>query len=72
MTKGGVVFEMALAAVFVTAALVAIGGRSVATDRTVPLGLTPLEEAVDLPCPWCSGSTREADDHCPSCGQPFG
>lgn len=64
--------EMALAAVFVTVALVAIGGRSVAADNAVALGLTPLEEAIDLPCPWCSGSTREADDHCSSCGQPFG
>jgi uncharacterized Zn-finger protein len=65
--------EMALAAVFVTVALVAIGGRSVATDHPVHLGLTPLAEAsTDLPCPWCSASTREADVHCPSCGQPFG
>jgi hypothetical protein len=65
--------EMALAAVFVTVALVAIGGRSVATDQSVQLAFTPLEEAsIDLPCPWCSASTREADAHCPSCGQPFG
>jgi hypothetical protein len=65
--------EMALAAVLVTVALVAIGGRTVATDRAVILGFAPLEEAAaDLPCPWCSASTREADNHCPSCGQPFG
>jgi len=64
--------EMALAAVIVTVALVAIGGRPVATDKAVTLGFTPLEEANDLPCPWCSGSTREADAHCSSCGQPFG
>ena len=65
--------EMALAAVFVTVALVAIGGRTVATDRSVALGFVPLEEtATDLPCPWCSASTREVDDHCSSCGQPFG
>jgi predicted RNA-binding Zn-ribbon protein involved in translation (DUF1610 family) len=64
--------EMAFAAVFVTVALVAIGGRHVATDKSVALGYTPLEEATDLPCPWCSAITREADAHCPSCGQPFG
>jgi len=64
--------EMALAAVFVTVALVAIGGRTVSGDRSVALGFTPLEEIADLPCPWCSASTREADDHCPACGQPFG
>jgi len=64
--------EMALAAVFVTVALVAIGGRTVATDEAIPLALTPLEESADLPCPWCSATTREVDNHCPSCGQPFG
>lgn len=64
--------EMALAAVLVTVALVAIGGRSAAADSPATLGFTPLEEMNDLPCPWCSASTREADDHCPSCGQPFG
>ena len=64
--------EMAFAAVLVTVALVAIGGRTVASDRTVALGYTPLEETADLPCPWCSASTREVDAHCPSCGQPFG
>ncbi len=64
--------EMALAAVFVTVALVAIGGRTVATDKGGVLGFTPLEESSDLPCPWCSANTREADQHCPSCGQPFG
>jgi hypothetical protein len=65
--------EMVLAAVIVAVALVAIGGRSVATDRAVPMALVPLEEAAtDLPCPWCSASTREADVHCSACGQPFG
>jgi hypothetical protein len=64
--------EMAFAAVLVTVALVAIGGRTVSTDRAIPLGITPFEETSDLPCPWCSSSTREADNHCPSCGQPFG
>lgn len=64
---------MAFAAVLVTVALVAISGRTVATDRSVPLAFGPLEEAAaDLPCPWCSASTRESDDHCPSCAQPFG
>ena len=64
--------EMALAAVLVTVALVAIGGRSVATDKAILLGFTPMEDASDLPCPWCSAYTREGDAHCPSCGQPFG
>jgi hypothetical protein len=64
--------EMALAAVFLTVALVAIGGRTVASDRSMVFALTPLEESSDLPCPWCSASTREVDDHCSSCGQPFG
>ena len=64
--------EMALAAVFLTVALVAIGGRTLASDRSMVLGFTPLEETADLPCPWCSSSTREVDDHCSSCGQPFG
>jgi hypothetical protein len=64
--------EMAFAAVLVTVALVAIGGRSVASDRSMVLEFTPLEETSDLPCPWCAASTREMDDHCSSCGQPFG
>ena len=64
--------EMAFAAVLVTVALVAIGGRSLPSDRTVSLGYTPFEETIDLPCPWCSAPTREVDDHCPSCAQPFG
>ena len=64
--------EMAFAAVLVAVALVAIGGRSVASDKSMLMGFTPLEEISDLPCPWCSASTREVDDHCSSCGQPFG
>jgi hypothetical protein len=64
--------EMAFAAVLVTVALVAIGGRTVASDRSMVLEFTPLEETSDLPCPWCSATTREMDDHCSSCGQPFG
>jgi hypothetical protein len=64
--------EMALAAVFLTVALLAIGGRTVASDRSMVVGFTPLEENSDLPCPWCSAFTREMDEHCSSCGQPFG
>jgi hypothetical protein len=64
--------EMAFAAVFVTVALVAIGGRSVVTDEAVPFAYTPTGEQTDLPCPWCSAQTREADAHCPTCSQPFG
>ena len=26
----------------------------------------------DLPCPWCSAPTTEADPRCPSCGRRFG
>lgn len=65
--------EMALAAVLVTVALVAMGGRSnVVTDSPLAnlTGLT--DDASDLPCPWCRSQTSEGDDHCDSCGQRFG
>ncbi|GMQ93707.1 MAG: hypothetical protein BMS9Abin12_1187 [Acidimicrobiia bacterium] len=65
--------EMALAAVFVTVAVVAIGGRRVNTAGL--LGEQPLvvlDELSDLPCPWCRAQTREGDQHCTTCGQRFG
>ena len=65
--------EMALAAVFVTVALVAMGGRSQAIARAPLANLAGLgEDATDLPCPWCRAQTAESDDHCGSCGQKFG
>lgn len=65
--------EMALAAVFVTVAVVAIGGRGLntagVTAQPFPL---PLDDSSDLPCPWCRAQTRENDHHCSTCGQRFG
>ncbi|MDJ0792339.1 MAG: hypothetical protein QNJ71_10625 [Acidimicrobiia bacterium] len=65
--------EMALAALLVSVAIFAIGGRASTTSHTAaPLVLPEAEDGTDLPCPWCRAQTREADDHCPSCGQRFG
>ena len=65
--------EMALAAVLVTVALVAMGGRSNAvTDAPIANLAGLIDDATDLPCPWCRAQTSEADDHCGSCGQKFG
>ena len=65
--------EMALAAFLVTVAVVAIGGRTSASAQTAaPMVFPPLEDASDLPCPWCRAQTAESDDHCRSCGQKFG
>jgi hypothetical protein len=65
--------EMALAAVFITVAVLAIGGRSM---NTAGMGGQPqiafLDESSDLPCPWCRSQTREGDEHCSTCGQRFG
>lgn len=65
--------EMALAAFFVTVAVIAIGGRGF---NTVGMSSLPhfaaIEDSSDLPCPWCQAQTREIDDHCASCGQRFG
>lgn len=65
--------EMALAAVFVTVALLAMSGRGASTAG---VGAQPafalLDESSDLPCPWCSSQTRETDARCASCGQRFG
>ena len=64
--------EMALAAVFVTVALVAMGGKRVVLQESTSLIRTAIDDSSDLPCPWCRAQTREADNHCPTCGQRFG
>ena len=64
--------EMALAALFVTVALVAIGGRSQTATDAGTRELVLHGDGTDLPCPWCRAQTSEQDDHCPSCGQRFG
>ena len=65
--------EMALAALLVTVAIFAIGGRANSTSPTSGrLLIREKDEGTDLPCPWCRAQTRESDDHCPSCGQRFG
>ncbi len=65
--------EMAIAAVFVTVAVVAIGGRSANTaSMTADQSFALLEESSDLPCPWCRAQTIEGDHHCATCGQRFG
>jgi hypothetical protein len=65
--------EMAIAAVFVTVAVVAIGGRGFNTaGLTPPQNFALLEESSDLPCPWCRAQTREGDQQCTTCGQRFG
>lgn len=65
--------QIALAGVFVIFAVVAIGGRGfhspvLSTHEEVSM----LDEASDLPCPWCRSQTQEGDIHCGSCGQRFG
>ncbi len=64
--------EMALVGVFVAVALVAISSRRVVASDATPMAFAPPEETSDLPCPWCESQTREADNHCPNCGQRFG
>ncbi len=64
--------EMALAGVFVAVALFAMGGRKLATDDPTAMVHMAIEDASDLPCPWCRAQTREVDHHCPTCGQRFG
>jgi len=64
--------EMALAGVFVTIALVAIGGRKLATGDPTAMVRMAIDDSSDLPCPWCRAQTREVDHHCPTCGQRFG
>ncbi len=65
--------EMAIAAVFVTVAVVAIGGRGINTrGLATQQSYAVLEESSDLPCPWCRAQTREGDAHCATCGQRFG
>lgn len=70
---GSVMLEMALAAVFVTVAVLAIGGKGLnPADFGLRTQVALVEESWDLPCPWCQAQTREVDKHCPTCGQRFG
>jgi len=64
--------EMALVALFVTVALLALGGRRTIAENRAGFQFAALEESSDLPCPWCQAATREADRNCPTCGQRFG
>lgn len=65
--------QVALAGIFVLVAVLAIGGRGL---HTVGHASAPqfslLDEASDLPCPWCRAQTNEGDNNCSSCGQRFG
>ncbi|MEZ5175996.1 MAG: hypothetical protein R2823_07310 [Acidimicrobiia bacterium] len=65
--------EIALAAVFVTIALVTVGSRAVPSPN---MGREPqvalVGDGSDLPCPWCRAQTSDGDVHCPSCGHRFG
>ena len=65
--------EMAIAAVFVTVAVVAVSGRGVSTTGMITSqNYVLLEESSDLPCPWCRAQTSEGDLSCTACGQKFG
>lgn len=67
--------EIAIATVFITVAVVAIGKGSqrLAWSSSGTLISAIDEEMIaDLPCPWCSAQTAEEDRCCPSCGQTFG
>lgn len=65
--------EMALAALLVSVAIFAIGGKSNSASQSPGTMVLPhTDDVSDLPCPWCNAQTAESDDHCPSCGQRFG
>lgn len=65
--------EMALAALLVSVAIFAIGGRTSPASQSPGTTVLPQTDDIsDLPCPWCHAQTTEADAHCPSCGQRFG
>jgi len=64
--------EMALVALFVTVALLALGGKRAVVDHRSGSRFAAIDESSDLPCPWCRSATRESDRHCPTCGQRFG
>jgi len=71
--EGSTMLEMAIAAVFVTVAVVAISGRGInSTGMMTPQNYVLFEESSDLPCPWCRAQTREGDLNCAACGQKFG
>ncbi|MCZ7533257.1 MAG: zinc ribbon domain-containing protein [Acidimicrobiia bacterium] len=65
--------EIALAAVFVTMAIITVGGRAVLTTGiSYDSPIATIGDGSDLPCPWCNAQTSDGDDHCPSCGHRFG
>jgi hypothetical protein len=67
--------EIAMAALFITVAVVAIGRGSQRIAWSSPGVLSSVideEITADLPCPWCNAQTVEEDRCCPSCGQVFG
>ena len=65
--------EMALAAVLVSLAIFAIGGKTSPASQSQRTTVLPhTDDVSDLPCPWCQAQTTESDAHCPSCGQRFG
>jgi hypothetical protein len=67
--------EIAMAALFITVAVVAIGKGSQQIAWSSSGALSPAideEMIADLPCPWCNAQTVEEDRRCPSCGQTFG
>ena len=65
--------EIALAAVFVTMAIVTVGSRSIpTTGASSDSTLAAVGDGSDLPCPWCRAQTSHKDAHCPSCGHRFG
>ncbi len=65
--------EIALAAVFVTMAIITVGGRTVLTTGiSHDFPVAAIGDGSDLPCPWCHAQTSDGDIHCPSCGHRFG
>lgn len=66
--------EIALAAVFVTMAIITVSGRNMTTAgvSTTDAPVAPIGDGSDLPCPWCRAQTNARDVHCPSCGHRFG
>lgn len=69
--------EIVLATVFITMAIVTVGGRTVLTagmshNSLGDLRVAAVGDGSDLPCPWCRAQTADNDVHCPSCGHRFG
>lgn len=65
--------EIALAAVFVTMAILTVSGRNMSTAGvSTEARVAAIGDGSDLPCPWCEAQTNDGDQHCPSCGHRFG